>query len=409
MKMEYSDCSAVAVGLFWSQDMNRFEYKEARLGQSEQFVAKERNIKLYDGEEKTNFEEGEVVLTSHRLFWGRPGEIAAGMRVLCLHLKYVEALDEETASSFLFGKKKRIIVQLRPVETDKAPGPMEYSTASHVKLSGKSGIEEAFVRALHETVAVRLWEVEGGSSGENSPEKRAGIKLRTGIVGIERGIHEKQKQTDESIAVAFQDLKKLMGMAKEMVTVSKAIATKIRNHDGDISEDETIRFKSYLMSLGIDDPVTRGNFSTNSDYFGSLSKQLTEMLLDTLTEAGGMMSLADVYCRVNRARGLELLSPEDLLGACQLMDGPIKLRQFPSGAMVLQLDSHNDEIVMEETEREIREQECLTVEHFARNKGISVLLAQERLFTAERAGRICRDESLEGLRFFPNLFLVEKL
>uniref|UniRef100_A0A6B2EJP6 Vacuolar protein-sorting-associated protein 36 n=1 Tax=Phlebotomus kandelakii TaxID=1109342 RepID=A0A6B2EJP6_9DIPT len=384
--------------------MNRFEYREARLGQTEQFVAKERNIKLYDGEEKTNFEEGEVVLTSHRLFWGRAGEISSGMRVLCLHLKYVDTLDEEMASSFIFGKKKRIIVQLRPVETDKAPGPMEYSTAAYVKLSGKSGIEEAFVRALQETVAARLWDVEG-SSGENSPEKRPGIKLRTGIVGIERGIHERQKQTDESIAVAFQDMKKLMGMAKEMVTVSKAIATKIRNHDGDISEDETIRFKAYLMSLGIDDPVTRGNYATNTEYFGSLARQITEMLLDAITEAGGMMSLADVYCRVNRARGLELLSPEDLLGACQLMDGPMRLRQFPSGAMVLQLDSHNDEIVMEETQRHIEEQESLTVEHFARNKGISVLLAQERLFTAERAGRICRDESLEGLRFFPNLFL----
>uniref|UniRef100_A0A1L8DVW2 Vacuolar protein-sorting-associated protein 36 n=1 Tax=Nyssomyia neivai TaxID=330878 RepID=A0A1L8DVW2_9DIPT len=387
--------------------MNRFEYREARLGQSEQFVAKEKNIKVYDGEEKTNFEEGEIVLTSHRLFWGRPGEISQGMRVLCLHLKYVENLDEEMASSFIFGKKKRIIVHLKPIEKDKAPGPMDYSTASYIKLSGKTGIEETFTQALQETVSARLWDVDESSSGENTPEKKPGIKLRTGIVGIERGIQQKQKQTDESIAVAFQDLKKLMGMAREMVTVSKGIAAKIRNHDGDISEDETVRFKAYLMSLGIDDPVTRGNFSTNTEYFRRLSQQITQMLLDAITDAGGMMSLADVYCRVNRARGLELLSPEDLLGACQLMEGPMRLRQFPSGAMVVQLDSHNDEIVMEETEQHIRDEGSLTVENFARNKGISVLLAQERLFTAERSGRICRDESLEGLRFFPNLFLTQ--
>lgn len=33
-----------------------------------------------------------------------------------------------------------------------------------------------------------------------------------------------------------------------------------------------------------------------------------------------MMALPDVYCRVNRARGMELLSPEDLLNACQALE-----------------------------------------------------------------------------------------
>lgn len=39
-----------------------------------------------------------------------------------------------------------------------------------------------------------------------------------------------------------------------------------------------------------------------------------------LQECGGMMTLSDVYCRVNRARGLELLSPEDILNACQVLE-----------------------------------------------------------------------------------------
>jgi ESCRT-II complex subunit VPS36 len=54
------------------------------------------------------------------------------------------------------------------------------------------------------------------------------MKLRTGIVGIERGIQEKQKATDESISRAFQDLSKLMDMAKDMVHLSKSISQKIR-------------------------------------------------------------------------------------------------------------------------------------------------------------------------------------
>lgn len=52
--------------------------------------------------------------------------------------------------------------------------------------------------------------------------------MRLGIVGIERSIEEQHRATDESISVAFQDLKKLMEKAKEMVSISKTISSKIR-------------------------------------------------------------------------------------------------------------------------------------------------------------------------------------
>lgn len=64
------------------------------------------------------------------------------------------------------------------------------------------------------------------------------------------------------------------------------------------------------------------------------------------------MSMADVYCRVNRARGLELLSPEDLMAACRLMSSlnlGLCLRTFDSGATVLQLSDHNDSLIVEST------------------------------------------------------------
>jgi len=31
-----------------------------------------------------------------------------------------------------------------------------------------------------------------------------------------------------------------------------------------------------------------------------------------------------------------------------------------------------------------------------------------RLLTAEHAGKLCRDESMEGLRFYPNEFLTRQ-
>lgn len=346
------------------------------------------------------------MLTSHRLLWARPGEMGRGGNAIALKLKYVLSLDEETASSGFFGKKKRIILNLAAPTPDKPPGPLDQSTADFIKLSGKSGMDPQFVSALQETVTARVWEVIG-----QSPEKKSGdetpprIKLRTGIVGIERNLQEKQKQTDESISLAFKDLSKLMTMAKDMVSISKVISTRIREKQGEISENETVRFKSYLMSLGIDDPVTREGALSESEYFQKLAQQITEMMLDPITESGGIMSLADVFCRVNRARGLELLSPEDLMNACRLMSGPIKLRVFPSGSAVLQLESHDDETVAKETMEVVEQLESISAEELAKQAGISILLSMERLLTTERAGYVCRDESIEGLRFYPNLFL----
>lgn len=106
------------------------------------------------------------------------------------------------------------------------------------------------------------------------------------------------------------------------------------------------------MTLGIDDPVTRDSHKSENLYYRSLAKEICDILQTPISEVGGMMTLADVYCRVNRARCLELVSPEDLLNACKIMESlelPLKLYQFSSGVMVLQLQTLDDKSVAEAT------------------------------------------------------------
>ena len=53
-----------------------------------------------------------------------------------------------------------------------------------------------------------------------------------------------------------------------------------------------------------------------------------------------MMTLTDAFCRVNRARGLELISPEDLLGACRALKAagmPMRMHTFDSGVAAVQV------------------------------------------------------------------------
>ncbi|XP_013175132.1 PREDICTED: vacuolar protein-sorting-associated protein 36 [Papilio xuthus] len=399
--------------------MDRFEYIEARLFEGENYLKREKNVKIYDGDDKTQYVDGEVVLTTHRILWGKPGDIPKGLTCLSLPLYYVFCLEEESGGVFGLGGPKRIILHLGPALPGKRPGPAVVSPYHFVKFSFKDGIDPLFYKALSDAVNAKAWErstpltspsSESAVTSSRPPVAPVNSKIRSGIVGIERSIEEQHRATDESISVAFQDLRKLMEKAKEMVSISKTISAKIREKQGDISEDDTVRFKSYLMSLGIDDPVTRDTFRSDSDYYVGLAQQISDMMVAVLMDCGGIMSLADVWCRVNRARGLELISPEDLLNACKLLQtigAPMSLRKFPSGACVLQLNSQRDEEVAKSTSQLLEENGTLTPVKLSQLANVSVLLARERLFTTERLGLACRDESIEGLAFYPNLFLTK--
>ena len=239
-------------------------------------------------------------------------------------------------------------------------------------------------------------------------------KMRSGIGEIEKSMAQKVKQTDKEISKAFKDLDALMESAKPMVKLANQISRKITEKQGDVSDDETVRFRSSLMSLGISNPVTRENYGSGQTYFTQLVQEILKILEKPLKESGGMMTLTDAYVRVNRARGLELISPEDFLGACEQFSNLKKLSKQvvmntfdTTGVKVLQLESAavTSEDVLEKTEAAVVDSESLTAEEFARLAGVAVVLAKERLLAAENMGRLCRDDSIEGLRFYPNLFL----
>lgn len=106
----------------------------------------------------------------------------------------------------------------------------------------------------------------------------------------------------------------------------------------------------------------------------------------------------------------QLLSPEDLLNACEMFELlrlPVRLKTFDSGVMVLQLQSHDDDQVIHLTTQLVEDKGSITAEDLSKEVGVSVILAKERLLLTEKVGGICRDECVEGLRFYPNLFLTK--
>ncbi|CAM9262352.1 unnamed protein product [Discosporangium mesarthrocarpum] len=123
-----------------------------------------------------------------------------------------------------------------------------------------------------------------------------------------------------------------------------------------------------------------------------------------------MMTLPDIFSLFNRARGTELVSPSDLLATARLLGSMglgMSLRQFDSGVLVVQADTHSDQAVGERLAKEAGEgvgAGGLVATQVARSMKVSITLAVEHLHTAERTGLLCRDESIEGTRFYPNLF-----
>lgn len=91
-----------------------------------------------------------------------------------------------------------------------------------------------------------------------------------------------------------------------MVNISKTISSKIQEKRSDLTSDEvrrsiqsfekissrflfqTIRFRSYLLSLGIDNPVTKE--SAGSQYHVSLAKELASVLEKAL-------KVNEIHCR----------------------------------------------------------------------------------------------------------------
>ncbi|EEC16642.1 vacuolar protein-sorting protein, putative [Ixodes scapularis] len=352
--------------------MNRFVWCDENLRPDEVVLRKQPGVALYDGDRKSPFVGGELVLSSHQVYWVGSSE----RQRLGLHLSLVIFIEEQSAT---WSKSPKIVAHLSAPSEDKHVGAVQSSPFNYVRFSFRSGGASEFYQEMQKALQKKDWL-------KMPTVDSRGKKIRTGIVGIERQIQAKHDEADKNISAAFEDLSKLMDMAKEMVFLSKSISQKLKEKGSSLTDDETITFKSHLLSLGISDPVTKSMYGSGSTYHKELAKQLAQVL----------------------EQHVQLLSPEDLLNACKMMEAldlPLRLQVFPSGVTVLRLATQSDEKLAAETRQLLDEHGSLSAEDLSPLIEIPVILAKERLLSAESEGLACRDDSVEGLRFYPNFFL----
>eukprot|EP00301_Raphidiophrys_heterophryoidea_P027844 c9849_g1_i2.p1 GENE.c9849_g1_i2~~c9849_g1_i2.p1 ORF type:complete len:210 (+),score=46.77 c9849_g1_i2:303-932(+) len=208
------------------------------------------------------------------------------------------------------------------------------------------------------------------------------------------------------MAAAFSDLDALMKAASDMVNLSHRIAEKVKQAD-DNPQDKS-QFEDMMRDLGIASPVTRE--MAGSAYDTELCRQLASFLKNILPQQRGIMLLTDVYCFFNRARGVELVSPEDLkraaLGLPRLGLG-LHTRTFASGVIAVHSSEYSDEKASQRLLEFAKTRGCFNEMDCVFSLELTLVLAREQIQTAEAQGTLCRDETSSGIQYHPNRFLLE--
>ncbi|ESQ40401.1 hypothetical protein EUTSA_v10013568mg [Eutrema salsugineum] len=360
----------------------------------------------------TALKSGNLILTTHRLIW-----------IPSQSNEAVPFFIPLSAITHIFSHKKSIKSMFHSprIRFQADPG----SVFVTIVFRGK-GDFDGFLTKFWECWRGRAWEEEEKSESETSRSGAGtvaqglygndGTVRMVGLAGILRKEQEQWESTDKSLQDAFQDLNALMSKAKEMVSLAEKMRQKLlsapSSQNGSTDDEEMgskEEMQQWMLSVGIISPVTKE--SAGALYHQELSRQLADFVRIRLEQAGGMISLTDMYYHFNRARGTELISPDDLWKACTLwekVDVPVMLRKFDSGVMVIQNKSHSDEEVMSRIRMLVTKTETLrtgvTASDAALTLKIAPAMAKEHLLTAETKGLLCRDMSPDGLRFYFNLF-----
>jgi len=134
------------------------------------------------------------------------------------------------------------------------------------------------------------------------------------IMAKNRERHEEAKRISED---AFsKDVEGLMSEARDLVLIiNKYVATlenKKKQESGegnDQVDEEEQRLSEMLSNMGMMSAITKK--SSGLLYHQQLARQISDFLIQSnfVVKQGGMVTLTDVYCLFNRARGANLISP----------------------------------------------------------------------------------------------------
>ncbi|KAL8874654.1 MAG: hypothetical protein Q9174_000059 [Haloplaca sp. 1 TL-2023] len=334
-------------------------------------------------------------------------------------------------------------------ERPESPGPiLEYQTSGFdknlegIKFSFRAGGDKIFHERLKGAMTQRKWLLQNAPpipqatdsyhdpgdaalEGQVLQQPRGPQPKVVGIAGLERRGLELRKKNETVIGGAFEDLEALMASAKEIV----ALAERFSSQSADKGSEGDRLLEESATALGMVTTKDMLGSKTGSDslYLSELSRNLAEYLTDDtrgiLRKEGGIMSLVDLWAVFNRSRGgVELISPADFEKAARMWEKlslPVRLRQFKNGLLVVQGSDRTDDKTVAQLLVWLQQLHAVppggeatwdwkgfgrgvTAQDTAVHFGWSIGVASEELEMAEERGALCRDEGVEGTRYWEN-------
>ena len=321
----------------------------------------------------------------------------------------------------------------------------------------------------------RAFDTSGGTPHNHHHHTTTTATTANGEMAIMK--HSKNAATSSSSSSSSSDhLETFLMEATELVQViQKYVATldrSVSDHDrsssgstGGDDNDDTDQLVHMLQDMGMTSILNRNsntkrnkNHSRNTDhtsssdmyFYDTIARQVVDLIRPKLQrQTVPMITLTDVYCRYNRSRGTQLISPEDLLLAMERLDVlhlNLSLLTFPhSGLKVVQDPIRTNVTTLTETflrlcqdnedeyyhrsqpQKQPESTMSTTPKYYGYVTALSVsqrchiptILAYEQLQMVEqhvmddsgssdgdnrRRSKLVRDETLEVIRFYPNVF-----
>ncbi|KAH7826830.1 Vacuolar protein sorting 36B (Vps36B) [Monocercomonoides exilis] len=224
------------------------------------------------------------------------------------------------------------------------------------------------------------------------PEPPVSLDPRTAASAVEAT----QERLEQKIQTSFTSIDALMDSAYDLIQMTEDYQREASRAKGtgavsksasDVDQVEYLAFVLHLESFRL--------------------LQVTEFITPILEREGGMMLLVDAYAKYNRARGIDLIPPEDLLKACQQFESlnlGLRLSKIKTGVFVIHLTTHSEEAICERIVNLTRERRGCSVLQIADALHLTSILTQEYILIGEARLLLCRDESEDDIIFYPNFF-----
>lgn len=349
----------------------------------------------------------------------------------CTFLNHPSLIACELCNAPLISKEKSLSSSsLQADSTGSTNNSLAHRNIINIKVSFRGGGEKIFYERLKGSMIQRKWLLYGAppipksdnyaaEKGLFSTMSEFQVTKAGGIAGLEaRRLQERQKN-ERVIGSAFEDLEALMSSAQEIIALAESFA----------STDENLNTDSNAVASALGLVTTREMLGNKSDslYITELTRNLAEFLTDDargiLSNSGGIISLVDLWAKFNRARGgVELVSPNDFAKAAHQWESlnlPFRLRKFKSGVLIVQGNEHTDQKIITSMKLWLKDLHTIPPEHdvawdwrrfgrgvtaeeAAERFGWSIGVAEEELEMVEEEGTLCREDGIEGTRFWIN-------